>query len=188
MNEHLLIGTPAYNGMVHIDYVHSLMSIGQSGITFTLMSLGGESLITRARNAMLSQFYHNETFSHLLFLDGDIRISGASVRRLIDHHRDVIGAPVPLKQNPDEPRVFNLAGAEKPIDGLSPVTRIGTAVFMLSRQAAKALVEDAMQSGSVYRAGNRPGGSRTTWNSMMCSRSVSARGNTCQRISGYAPG
>src|SRR5690606_22336709 len=53
---YLMIGTPAYNGMVHVDFVHSLMSIAAAGIRYTLVTTGGESLITRARNGILSRF------------------------------------------------------------------------------------------------------------------------------------
>ena len=146
----LMIGTPAYNGMVHVDYVHSLMSIQSAGIPFTLMTTGGESLITRARNGILSRFFVTPDCTHLLFLDGDIRVSGASIRKLIDHGKDVIGAPVPLKTPPGQDRVFNTGGVVDASARPAEVIRIGTAVFMLSRRAVKALVEDARACGHVY--------------------------------------
>ena len=45
----ILVGTPTYNGMVHADYVHSLLSYNVAGIRYSFLSIGGESLITRAR-------------------------------------------------------------------------------------------------------------------------------------------
>jgi hypothetical protein len=53
----LLIGTPAYGGQVHVDYVSSLLVFQRQGIVFTLMTSGHESLITRARNTIISTFH-----------------------------------------------------------------------------------------------------------------------------------
>jgi hypothetical protein len=148
----LMIGTPAYNGMVHVDFVHSLMSISAAGIPYTLITTGGESLITRARNGILARFHVTPACTHLLFLDGDIRISGESVRKLLSHDKDAIGAPVPLKTPPGRDRVFNIGGivdaATQPVE----VERIGTAAFLLSRNAVSALVADAIDHGRVYPA------------------------------------
>ena len=148
---HLLIATPAYNGMVHVDYVQSLMEIGHAGIPYTLTTTAGESLITRARNSMISRFHANKEYTHLLFLDGDVRISGNAVSKLLKHKKDVIGAPVPLKQNPDEPKVFNIGGIRDAGQKLTRVERVGTAVLMLSRRAVEELVRDAVESGNAYK-------------------------------------
>ncbi len=64
----LFVGTPAYNSMVHTDYMHSLISYYEAKIPFTIMTLGNESLITRGRNTCLSYFYSMAGFTHLLFL------------------------------------------------------------------------------------------------------------------------
>src|SRR5690606_30905077 len=111
---YLMIGTPAYNGMVHVDFVHSLMSIAAAGIRYTLVTTGGESLITRARNGILSRCHFTPECAHLLFLDGDTRVSGESIRRLLSHERDVIGAPVPLKTLPGREKVFNVGKVGDP--------------------------------------------------------------------------
>ena len=48
----VLIGTPAYGGMVHTDYVDSLLQYATAHVPFAVMTIGNESLITRARNAI----------------------------------------------------------------------------------------------------------------------------------------
>jgi hypothetical protein len=53
----IMIGTPAYGGMVHIDYVRTLFEYARAGIQFQLDTIGNESLITRARNAILATFH-----------------------------------------------------------------------------------------------------------------------------------
>ncbi len=151
----ILIGTPAYGGMIHSDYVNALLTYQRAGIRFGLMTIGNESLITRARNTILAEFHEHTEFSHLLFVDADVLLPAPGLSRLIAHGKDVIGAPVALKgRNPDGSRMFNtgaLCGEEGP---LLQCTRIGTAVFMLSRRAVTSLVEDAKAQGQVYSRGN----------------------------------
>jgi len=40
----VLIGTPAYGGMVHLDYLKSLLEYQRHGLPFSLASFGNESL------------------------------------------------------------------------------------------------------------------------------------------------
>ena len=135
----VMIGTPAYAGMVHMDYVSSLLEFKQNGILFSLMSIGNESLITRARNTILSAFHVRPEFTHLLFLDGDVKMSSEGLKKMLTAHRDVIGAPVALKgRNPDGSRIWNITD------------RVGTAALLLSRNATNALVADASANARVY--------------------------------------
>lgn len=148
----LVIGTPAYGSQVHLDYLHSIMSFYREGIRFTIFSVGNESLITRARNTIISAFYHSSGFTHLFFLDADVGIDAAGLGRLIGHGRDVIGAPVPLKTvREDGERIYNYSRVlEEQEDGLLRVDHVGTAALLLSRGAVNALVEAAKARGDVY--------------------------------------
>jgi len=84
----ILIGTPCYNGAVTIQYVSSLLRLQQmfvqKGIEFSLAMLGSESLITRARNFIVSQFLGRPQFTHLLFIDADIGFDPAFLGGLVD--------------------------------------------------------------------------------------------------------
>ena len=149
----LFIGTPAYNGMVHIDYLNSIMEYHRAGIPITTMTIGNESLITRGRNTVIAYFHKLEQFTHLLFLDADMYLSADNLVRLLSHEKDVIGAPVALKGfdkngNP----VYNVGEVFEEEGDLLKVDRVGTAVFMLSRRAVDALVEDAKGDNRVYGA------------------------------------
>ena len=93
-NVNLLIGTPAYAGQVRVDYVSALLGFQRQAIPFTLMTVGNESLITRARNTITSAFHARREFTHLLFLDGDVYLPYEGVVRMLAHGRDVIAAPV----------------------------------------------------------------------------------------------
>lgn len=147
----ILIGTPAYAGQVHTDYVHALLSFYRAGVRFSLMTIDKESLITRARNAIISQFAELTDYSHLLFLDGDVYIDGEDVKRLLDHDKDVIGAAVPLKGTDNRGKqLYNAGQALRQEGSLVVSDRIGTAVLMLSRPAVAALIDDAKSEKRVY--------------------------------------
>jgi hypothetical protein len=147
----VLVGTPAYNGMVHCDYVRSLLDFGNAGIRYSFLAIAGESLITRARNSILSRFHAMEEFTHLLFLDGDVLLKGADLGRLLGHGRDVVGAAVALKTGREGRPVYNVAGDLGADGPLCRVERVGTAALLLSRRAGTALVEDARTAGRAYR-------------------------------------
>lgn len=150
----LLIGTPAYGGMMHCDYVSALLRYQHAQIGFALMSIGNESLITRARNTIISEFHARAEFSHLLFLDADVLLPAAGLRRMLDSGCDVIGAAVALKgRTTDGARIFNIGAALGEQGPLFRVERIGTAALLLSRAAVDALVTDARNDGRVYSSG-----------------------------------
>jgi hypothetical protein len=147
----LMVATPAYGGMVHVDYAMTMLDLARTGLAFTLATLGNESLITRARNSLLSSFHAQREYTHLLFLDADIGVPAASIARLVAHGRDVIGAPVPLKgRGANGDRLFNVGNTVGEDGPLSLHERVGTAVLLLSRRAVDALVEEAKADGRVY--------------------------------------
>jgi uncharacterized protein YqfA (UPF0365 family) len=152
-NINLLIGTPAYAGQVHVDYVSALLVFQRERVPFTLMTIGNESLITRARNTIVSAFHERREFTHLLFLDGDVHLPHEGLARLLAHGRDVVAAPVALKGvAPDGGRLFNVGKTVGEDGPLLVVDRVGTAALLLSRAAADALVADARAEQRVYEA------------------------------------
>jgi hypothetical protein len=151
----LMIGTPAYGGMVHTDYVNSLFGFTQASIRYTLMTIGNESLITRARNAVLAAFHARRDLTHLLFLDADVHLPAEGLVQMLAAGVPVIGAPVALKgRNAQGDRLWNLGRSQASFSGrgspLLCVEHIGTAALMLSRSACDALVQDAIADGRVY--------------------------------------
>ena len=155
----VLVGTPAYGGMVHVDYVRSLFDMQRAGIAYQLATLGNESLITRARNTILSAFHVRLEFSHLLFLDADTHLPGAALTRMLAMDVPVIGAAVALKApNTDGARIWNVGRSLGSHGTLLKVENIGTAALLLSRVAVGALVQDAIEHGRTYaRAGTTQG-------------------------------
>ena len=148
----ILIATPAYGGWVHIDHEQSMMEYKDANVPFSLMTMGNESLIPRGRNTCLSYFYQLKDFTHLFFLDADMGLKVEGFARLITHAADIIGAPVRLKGadkwgNP----VYNYGEIlNKPAIDLWEVTKVGTAILLLSRLAVDKAVENAIKNGDVY--------------------------------------
>lgn len=155
----LLIGTPAYNGLTHIDYNNTILNLSTFKIKQSVMFVGNESLITRARNTIISTFYSMKQFTHLLFLDGDVGLindgnfSGIPILKLLQYNKDVIGIPIKLKGTDEKGNpVYNVSMVEKTEEeGLYKVAKIGTAALLLSRKACDDLIKSAIKRNDIYQ-------------------------------------
>ena len=158
MKPKLLVGIPAYNGMVHIDCVNTLLGLNKLNLESAVMFIGNESLITRGRNTIFSLFLSQKVFTHLLFLDAEVGMNPDDILKLLSHDKDVIGVPVRLKGTDKEGKPVYNVGKIMGIggNGLSIVSKIGTAVLMISRTAAENLVKKLKPdtySGNPFGAG-----------------------------------
>ncbi len=102
LNEtYVMVGTPCYGGLMHEAYFHSMIKLlaeaRKKGYNIHLNTMGNESLITRARNTIVSQFMDNESCTHLLFIDADIAFQPELVTKLIEYDKDVVTAIYPRK-------------------------------------------------------------------------------------------
>ena len=147
----ILICTPAYNGQIHVDYLHSLLNFSKHEIRYSVMTLANESLITRARNTLISTFWSKEQFTHLLFLDADVYLDHEGLQSMLAAEKDVIGAPVYLKGRDSEGRqTLNTDANPEITPVLQSVQRVGTAVLLLTRAAVGALIEKAIKEQRTY--------------------------------------
>ena len=97
MTHKIFIGTPCFEYKVNANYVKSLLEFSKNNIDFEPFFLH-DSLITRARNELITQFYENQkNFTHLLWLDGYVSIPASGIQKLLHENVDVIAAPVPIK-------------------------------------------------------------------------------------------
>lgn len=98
---HFMIATPMYGGACTGIYTQSVinlsLAIRDQGHTVGTIFLSNESLIQRARNAIVKGFMDIPTATHLLFIDGDIGFRVEDVIRMINANKDIIVAPVPMK-------------------------------------------------------------------------------------------
>ena len=149
----ILIGTPAYGGMVHIDYLRRLFEYTKAGIQFQLDTIGNESLITRARNAILATFHVRRELTHLLFLDADVSLPAAELVRMLKARAPVIGAPVALKGfDADGARMWSVGRCVGVAGSLLKVENVSTGALLLSRAACDALVRGRDRPRTHLRA------------------------------------
>lgn len=125
---HLVIGTPMYGGLCTSEYTQSIIHLSEaankSGVKFTTIFLGNESLIQRGRNTIAHHFLSMPDATHLLFIDADLKFRVEDVVKMIKADKSLIIGPVPLKgYNWEEVRQRALAG-EKEINRTGGVFNI----------------------------------------------------------------
>jgi hypothetical protein len=142
--KNVLIGMPCYGGNLQADTLHSIIGVESAKdigiLKYSVMTVVNESLITRARNTILSTFYHNKEFTHLFFVDSDLGFPKETLPLLLNTEEDVIGVPVPLKGFNKNNLVYNIGKIYSHENNILDLEHIGTALFMLSRKAVEDLV------------------------------------------------
>ena len=105
-NPSVMIATPCYGGQLSEAYLHGIMSVTQSAAKNNyqvhLNTMGNESLVTRARNTLVSQFLdaddsNPDLFTHLMFIDSDIGFNGDAVTRVLLSDYDIACGVYPRK-------------------------------------------------------------------------------------------
>ena len=100
-NSYIMLCTPCYGGVMHEAYFHSVVKLLQEArnnqYKVHINTMGNESLITRGRNTMVSQFMDNEHCTHLLFVDADIAFQPKLVTKLLKYNKEVVSAIYPRK-------------------------------------------------------------------------------------------
>ncbi len=163
MTEKILVCTPCYGGQLHVGYLRTIFDIqaaayGQN-IVVDFLVTEGESLVSRARNNLVSTFLRSD-FDTLAFIDADIEMRGVDFCRLAKM-TGVRGAAVCMKGPPGEELLSawkdgkRLRRANMGAESLS-VDFLGAAVMLVPRSAFDALIESG--DVSAYEdAGIGPG-------------------------------
>jgi len=110
MNENkklgVMVATPCYGGQLTEAYLHGILDTVATANKYKfqmhLNTMGNESLITRARNTLVTQFLDAdkkdpERFTHLMFIDSDIGFGGEAVWKLLNSDYDVACGIYPRK-------------------------------------------------------------------------------------------
>ncbi|WP_036261938.1 hypothetical protein [Methylocapsa aurea] len=97
----VFIATPCFGGLVSQHYMQSILGLiqfaSQAGFDAALALLGHDSLITRSRNTLVTQFLNTPSATHLLFIDADIAFEAEQVQRMLSFDRDFVAGIYPLK-------------------------------------------------------------------------------------------
>jgi hypothetical protein len=118
-NFKIFLGMPMYGGMLTESTLHGLLELQSwtqaNNVAMRIQTMGNESLITRARNTIVSMMMDQQDFvaTHLLFIDADIGFTWKNIERLLCVDKDVACGIYPrkhlylekikdiLKENPD---------------------------------------------------------------------------------------
>jgi len=97
----IYVGTPCFGGLVTTGYMTSIIKLMQYseahsfGVSLNL--LGRDSLITRSRNTLVSEFFRASEASHFMFIDADLAFEPELVHRMLAFDEDVVGGMYPVK-------------------------------------------------------------------------------------------
>ncbi len=97
----ILVCTPCYGGVVSHTYLTSMWNLANIGnyyaIAIGLQIIGGDSLVTRARNSLVSDFLKTDA-THLMFIDADIEFDPMDVYRIVSTDKDIVAGSYPIKK------------------------------------------------------------------------------------------
>jgi hypothetical protein len=97
----IFIATPCFGGLVSQHYMLSVLGLiqygSQASFDAVVALLGHDSLITRSRNTLVTQFLNTPVATHLLFIDADISFEPQHVHRMLAFDKDFVAGIYPLK-------------------------------------------------------------------------------------------
>jgi hypothetical protein len=152
MQNKIFIGTPCFEYKVSANYVQSLLDFSKNKIDFEPFFFY-DSLVTRARNELITMFYKNqEDFTHLLWLDADVSIPASGLQELLNENVDVIAAPVPIKKSTPEAHQSVRKTYEEVREYIYKAEAAATGCLLMSKQS----VIDLVKKSSYYFKDTNP--------------------------------
>ncbi len=126
----VFIATPCFGGLVSQHYMQSVIRLiqfaSQANFDAALALLGHDSLITRSRNTLVSQFLNTPEATHLLFVDADICFEAEQVYEMLRFDREFVAGIYPLKViDWSNPAIKRAATAREPFPA-APLLYVGT--------------------------------------------------------------
>ena len=94
---------PLYEGNISHVTMNGIIDLVQwfisKNIEYKFYFISKDSLVSRARNTIVTKFLDDEDFSgtHLFFLDADIGFSHKNFERLLDYNKDLVCGVYPTK-------------------------------------------------------------------------------------------
>lgn len=97
----IFIGIPCYGGNLNLGFVRSFIQfkelLQECNIKSETRFMSGESLISRGRNSLFSEFIRKREYTHFLFIDVDITFSPVSIINLLLCDLELTGISYPKK-------------------------------------------------------------------------------------------
>jgi hypothetical protein len=177
----VLIGTPAYGGMLTESYFQSILNLKNHafalGLDVSIMTLTNESLVTRARNEIVAAFMADD-YTDLLFIDADIKFDAEHVLRILNAPFEVCATPYAMKGLNWESiasidgdidahkaasihSVINIQNDAMTHDGFVEAIDAGTGFMRIQKSAIKKMIEAYPET--AYLSDNIGVGNRERW-------------------------
>jgi hypothetical protein len=158
----VFVGIPAYDGKLNIITAFSLARLMplalEHGVSMFLSHMSGCSIITMARNALVSEFLKTDA-DELLFIDADVIVEPEDVMRLLAQSKDKdITAGMYPRRASDKNFFLELYRDEEghlEFDGaMLRITRVGTGFMLIKRHVIEKLIADHPEWTVENRSGN----------------------------------
>ena len=98
----LQIGTACYDGLVTVGYMMSMVKLmnffRENGVAMNTIVSTKRSMVTRARNSLISRFLYTSDATHFMFIDADISFEPTLVHRMLAFDEDVVGGMYARKE------------------------------------------------------------------------------------------
>ncbi len=149
MTSNLLIAAPCPAGQVSSLFVRSVLNFqracwGREDLCFDSLAQWTDSLTTRAKQGLVTQFLGHPTATHLLLASPQVGFWPDQVFRLLQFDAEVSAAALPVPEPADPKRIweFEPEGNSPPArDGFVQARWAGSGFLLLKRSALKAMTE-----------------------------------------------
>lgn len=156
---YVFIATPTFDSKVMINYIDSITSYAFHEIKYNYFFISGDSLINRARNRMITDFYnlsHEINFTHLFWQDSDVGLEANALKKLTEKNVDAIAVPVPLKRPQTSygmvHSVINVYEEVEPM--FYKADYAATGALMLSKKIIYDLIDQCIKTDNFYYEDN----------------------------------
>lgn len=136
--------TPCYGGNITSGYFHSIVNLFpyamENGINLSIETLPNCSLISLGRNVMLRRAMHDKSWTHVLWIDSDLRFEPHYIHAMILDDKDIVGGFYPKKGLPIDFASSPAPGGEE-TEFLYETMYVATGFMLIKREVVEAMYE-----------------------------------------------
>ena len=136
--------TPCFGGNVTAAYFHSIVNLFpyamQNGINLSIETLPNCSLICLGRDIMLRRAMHDDSWTHILWIDADLRFQPEYIHSMILDDKDIVGGIYPKKGLPIDFASSPEPGGEE-TEFLLETIYVATGFMMIKREVVEKMYD-----------------------------------------------
>lgn len=136
--------TPCYGGNITSGYFHSIINLYpyamQNGINLSIETLPNCSLISLGRDIMLRKAMNDDRWTHVLWIDSDLRFKPEYIHSMILDDKDIVGGFYPKKGLPIDFASCPEPGGEE-TESLFETMYCATGFMLIKREVVEQMYE-----------------------------------------------